>query len=298
MIATSKSDGTIEAIASYSPYGEFASGTTAPPTHSPFGYTGRQYDPETGLYQYRARYYSPRLGVFLSTDPVGTKDDPNLYGYVGLDPVNATDPTGACPTCIFGAVIGFFSQTYIEFRRNPNIADWGPRSYLNILGSTALGGLTGGLGGGAAQITKLLLVGNATKGAAVVGAEVVAGAVGGAAQGGADAAIRGDDVGTALTEGAAFGAIGGAVGQAAGAGARAMGAPRASGGLVDWQPGRLASGEVAGVTGEQGIDAMKAAIDAEEEADSNEVYYLGEYQGQQLRCPTYPTALVSSCTPM
>lgn len=32
--------------------------------------------------------------MFLSTDPVGTKDDPNLYMYVGLDPVNKTDPTG------------------------------------------------------------------------------------------------------------------------------------------------------------------------------------------------------------
>lgn len=34
--------------------------------------------------------------MFLSTDPIGTKDDPNLYMYVGLDPVNATDPTGRC----------------------------------------------------------------------------------------------------------------------------------------------------------------------------------------------------------
>ncbi|OUC16585.1 MAG: hypothetical protein B0A82_00860, partial [Alkalinema sp. CACIAM 70d] len=80
--------------ASYSPYGEFGAGQSAPPQHSPFGFTGRQYDPETGLYQYRARYYSPRLGQFLSTDPIGTKDDPNLYMYVGLDPANATDPTG------------------------------------------------------------------------------------------------------------------------------------------------------------------------------------------------------------
>lgn len=32
--------------------------------------------------------------IFLSTDPVGTKDDPNLYLYVGLDPVNNVDPTG------------------------------------------------------------------------------------------------------------------------------------------------------------------------------------------------------------
>ena len=94
VIATSDSAGQTVGTASYSPYGEFGAGISAPPQHSPFGYTGRQYDVETGLYQYRARYYSPRLGQFLSMDPIGTKDDPNLYMYVGLDPVNKTDPTG------------------------------------------------------------------------------------------------------------------------------------------------------------------------------------------------------------
>lgn len=98
VIATSGANGQTVATASYSPFGEFGSGVTTTPTGSPFGYTGRQYDPETGLYQYRARYYSPRLGQFLSTDPIGTKDDPNLHLYVGNDPVNRTDPTGACFT--------------------------------------------------------------------------------------------------------------------------------------------------------------------------------------------------------
>ncbi|MFC3053157.1 RHS repeat-associated core domain-containing protein [Kordiimonas pumila] len=36
----------------------------------PFRYTGRRYDAETDLYYYRARYYSPKLGRFLQTDPV------------------------------------------------------------------------------------------------------------------------------------------------------------------------------------------------------------------------------------
>jgi len=94
VIATSNSAGQTVGTASYSPHGEFGGGASAPPLGSPFGYTGRQYDPETGLYQYRARYYSPRLGQFLSADPIGTKDDPNLYLYVGLDPVNYVDPTG------------------------------------------------------------------------------------------------------------------------------------------------------------------------------------------------------------
>jgi uncharacterized protein RhaS with RHS repeats len=38
--------------------------------------------------------YSPALGRFLQTDPVGTKDDLNLYAYVGNNPVNRVDPTG------------------------------------------------------------------------------------------------------------------------------------------------------------------------------------------------------------
>ena len=105
VVATSNAAGNLAEVRTYSAFGEFGSGQSAPPIGSPFGYTGRQYDTESGLYQYRARYYDPRLGQFLSTDPIGTKDDPNLYGYVGNDPVNRTDPTGNCPNCI-GAGLG------------------------------------------------------------------------------------------------------------------------------------------------------------------------------------------------
>lgn len=80
----------------YSPFGEHGDGPYSIPVGAPFGYTGRQHDLETGLYSYRARYYSPRLGQFLSRDPVGPFDDPNLYMYVLNDPVNKTDPTGMC----------------------------------------------------------------------------------------------------------------------------------------------------------------------------------------------------------
>ena len=59
-----------------------------------FGYTGQMRLPGVGLYYYKARYYSPVLGRFIETDPIGTADDQNLYGYVSNDPVNLTDPTG------------------------------------------------------------------------------------------------------------------------------------------------------------------------------------------------------------
>jgi RHS repeat-associated protein len=64
-----------------------------------FRWAGREYDQETGLYYMRARYYDPQLGKFLSEDPIGVEGGLNLYGYVGNDPANRTDPFGEEMVC-------------------------------------------------------------------------------------------------------------------------------------------------------------------------------------------------------
>lgn len=92
VVALSDASGDIAEIYGYSPFGD-------PDRLSAVGnsmmFTGREYDAESRLYYYRARYYSPDLGRFLSPDPVGyTGGGVNLYTYVSNDPVNFTDGLG------------------------------------------------------------------------------------------------------------------------------------------------------------------------------------------------------------
>ena len=65
---------------------------------NPLQYTARRHDDETGLHQYRARYYSTDLGRFISSDPIGAWGDAgslgNAYAYVGNRVNDQADPSG------------------------------------------------------------------------------------------------------------------------------------------------------------------------------------------------------------
>ena len=57
-------------------------------------YTGRELDVETELYYYRARYYDPEIGRFISEDPLGFIAGVNFYTYVENNPLGFNDPFG------------------------------------------------------------------------------------------------------------------------------------------------------------------------------------------------------------
>ena len=86
----------------YDPYGEVttfdATDEEMPFTQMPYLYTGRRFDPETGLYYFRNRFYSTELGRFMSKDPLGQWADPfsagNPYAFTGNAPGDLMDPLG------------------------------------------------------------------------------------------------------------------------------------------------------------------------------------------------------------
>jgi RHS repeat-associated protein len=99
-------------------------------------FQGGRYDSATGYYHFGARDYSPSLGSWLEQDPLGLgAGDPNVYRFVGGNPVNATDPSGLSSWFepIFRAICGVYDSP-AERRRERRInaeANARYRQYLN-----------------------------------------------------------------------------------------------------------------------------------------------------------------------
>lgn len=95
-VAVADSTGAIQAGYTYDPFGSTSfSGVTG---INPFQFTGRENE-GNGLYYYRARYYNPVLGRFLSEDPIGLMQNrgANAYAYADNDPIDLVDPLGLDP---------------------------------------------------------------------------------------------------------------------------------------------------------------------------------------------------------
>jgi RHS repeat-associated protein len=90
IVATTDAAGNVTSRRQYDAWGNLEVGAS----ESGYAFTGREWDSETGLYYYRARYYDPKLAIFISEDPIGFGGGLNAYTYALGDPVNLFDPDG------------------------------------------------------------------------------------------------------------------------------------------------------------------------------------------------------------
>lgn len=90
-VALADAAGNTTSTYSHGPYGMLSATGTSDNSYT---YTGRESD-GLGIYYYRARYYDPVTGRFLSEDPMGfAGGGPNLYAYAGNAPTEYVDPLG------------------------------------------------------------------------------------------------------------------------------------------------------------------------------------------------------------
>ena len=116
-IALADTSGVIQTSYTYEPFGAVTSAGAS--TLNSHQFTGRETDGASGLSFYRARYYSPTVGRFISEDPLGFPGgpDPNVYAYVWNNPVGLVDsfgldPGNGCGFLGFGCAASFFGNIF------------------------------------------------------------------------------------------------------------------------------------------------------------------------------------------
>src|SRR5208337_5296448 len=135
VLGLSGHDGTVLQTISYDPFGNTIS--TSASNNNQLHYTGREQDPDTGLYNYRARIYDPSIGRFCTEDPKGFAAGVNFFIYAGQNPINANDPYGFVLNIPGGIlnVVGPYFNTIAQTQAGRDLIeslDSDPRYNINI----------------------------------------------------------------------------------------------------------------------------------------------------------------------
>jgi RHS repeat-associated protein len=100
----------------YGPFGETIQNLDFSGLANPFQFSSKYLDPEGGLLYYGLRYCNPGTGRWLSREPMGEPESPNLYGFVSNHPTNSFDVNGLYDS------VGHFYTSYLVARA----AGYGP----------------------------------------------------------------------------------------------------------------------------------------------------------------------------
>lgn len=127
--ALTDSNATVVKQYKYSVFGVITDETGDTAAWNPFTYTSREYEKDVGIYFYRARYYDPGTGRFLSSDPLAEKGHQVLsYRYASNSPLSFADPQGLATCQAIRYMEDFESNeepgVYIQFNASMYKAQW------------------------------------------------------------------------------------------------------------------------------------------------------------------------------
>ena len=147
-------DGEVAQHIEYVPFGEVFIEERNNTWNTPYLFNAKEFDEETGMYYYGARYYEPRLSLWMSTDPMQEKySNISTYCYVSNNPIKYIDIVGLeigspwryiAPVIPKNKFIGWgnspFYQNFINKNgRKPQCADYA-REQLRVVGVLVGGG--------------------------------------------------------------------------------------------------------------------------------------------------------------
>lgn len=142
----------------YAPYGEeLLNQKVTGAYHTPYTFTDKERDPETGYLHFDARKYIDVLGIWTEPDPLLDQYIENTaYAYCNGNPIKYVDPNGEFPQAIIGAITGAATDYAIQVAQNMlNGDDFTTALTDNIdLTSIAVSAATGAIGVGLAQKVK------------------------------------------------------------------------------------------------------------------------------------------------
>lgn len=132
VIARQGADGQTKDSAVYDAKGDRrqGNGTMIPPSVDTLGPNTKEVEEELGIVNYGYRYFDPEAGVWLSRDPAGYVDGPNLYAYVGQNPWSKVDPLGLETVSELNAQISKIDEDLLRAHDSRTIETGNPIAWL------------------------------------------------------------------------------------------------------------------------------------------------------------------------